>query len=629
MNYTVLLLAGCLSVPCLLFGQSGENQVTTGNNDMYSTTVTGPDGKMETTISAVPANYPANGSWLPIDRSILFDGDSYRNTTNVLQTVFPLESGSLSDVVLTFENKEIRLATDKQWVTFQSELSVGPQISGGVEAQQAENAIRYTYASAGVTDEYLVLNGELKNNLLLQQVPAALSSVNADLFGFRERVQLPDGWWIVAAQAEDGQLISSDLLIMDENGQPRLKIPAPLVYDAYGFSDGGEYGVEGAFYVEEDNGTWYVSTLVPVSWITSEERAFPITIDPTVTLAATTGGWQSQNNAVDNPGFVFIGVCCGNLEHRAWLKWNVTSIPDNACVTNTELQIYVNGVGAATTEIVHAYDMMTTTSTGLFGPYGGINTAAYNDQGNGYYTSFTLSNTGTYGWYDLGPNADADVMSMINTWNWYQVALVFDNEPSTNWKRLTATSCNLRITYDVPPCVLLPVELTTFEVNCAEGRTLLEWETASELNNDYFTIWRSVDGITFTEAAQVDGQGTTQSSTQYEWMPDTRDIGTVYYRLSQTDFNGSMEYYDAKAFTGCPVGEPVIMTVDMSRIVVEGEEIDQVVVCDYLGRVVTGMVNPDHKSRLELDPAVEEGAYIVSVLHHGGNKTVATVYLKN
>lgn len=86
-----------------------------------------------------------------------------------------------------------------------------------------------------------------------------------------------------------------------------------------------------------------------------------------------------------------------------------------------------------------------------------INSAILIDINKDQLAAFTLTGTGTYGWYDLGPNAYADMTTMAATFGTYQLVLVFDNEPSTNWKRFSATQCNLRVTYQNPQCTILPI----------------------------------------------------------------------------------------------------------------------------------------------------------------------------
>jgi Secretion system C-terminal sorting domain len=92
----------------------------------------------------------------------------------------------------------------------------------------------------------------------------------------------------------------------------------------------------------------------------------------------------------------------------------------------------------------------------------------------------------------------------------------------------------------------LPIELTRFEVKALNGIVGLNWETASETNNDFYSIERSFDGLRFTEVADVNGSGTTTTKQRYAFEDvNAAKVATAnmaYYRLKQTDFDGNFAY---------------------------------------------------------------------------------------
>jgi hypothetical protein len=83
----------------------------------------------------------------------------------------------------------------------------------------------------------------------------------------------------------------------------------------------------------------------------------------------------------------------------------------------------------------------------------------------------------------------------------------------------------------------LPVELVVFEGQPVQGGVQLEWATAAELNNDYFTVERSPDGQAWTALARVEGAGSTTRRTEYGHFDARPRPGLNYYRLRQTDFD--------------------------------------------------------------------------------------------
>jgi hypothetical protein len=89
----------------------------------------------------------------------------------------------------------------------------------------------------------------------------------------------------------------------------------------------------------------------------------------------------------------------------------------------------------------------------------------------------------------------------------------------------------------------LPVELTNFNSISVNHAVYLSWETASEINNNYFTVERSKDGIFFTELFQISGAGNSSIVKQYACADNNPFPGVSYYRLKQTDFDGQSEIF--------------------------------------------------------------------------------------
>jgi len=89
---------------------------------------------------------------------------------------------------------------------------------------------------------------------------------------------------------------------------------------------------------------------------------------------------------------------------------------------------------------------------------------------------------------------------------------------------------------------VLPIELTRFTGQQVKNQTKLEWTTASETNNSYFTIERSQNGMDFTPIKTVKGADNSNSNLNYSAMDEQPFVGINYYRLKQTDFNGQYKY---------------------------------------------------------------------------------------
>ncbi len=91
----------------------------------------------------------------------------------------------------------------------------------------------------------------------------------------------------------------------------------------------------------------------------------------------------------------------------------------------------------------------------------------------------------------------------------------------------------------------LPIELLSFEAECdKDGNALITWETATEINNDYFILEKSKDGKDFTEIAMIEGQGYSNRIVEYSYIDEHLFFGDNYYRLKQVDFDGTTTEYN-------------------------------------------------------------------------------------
>lgn len=96
--------------------------------------------------------------------------------------------------------------------------------------------------------------------------------------------------------------------------------------------------------------------------------------------------------------------------------------------------------------------------------------------------------------------------------------------------------------FDVSCATVLPVDWLSFTAERVGNTSLLEWETASEENNDYFSVERLNENGYYVVLGTVDGNGTTSQANQYSFTDEAPVDGTNYYRIRQVDFNGQYTY---------------------------------------------------------------------------------------
>lgn len=118
----------------------------------------------------------------------------------------------------------------------------------------------------------------------------------------------------------------------------------------------------------------------------------------------------------------------------------------------------------------------------------------------------------------------------------------------------------------------LPVQLSSFRAASAmNGGVGLEWETLSESNNYGFEVERSLQattGFTLLAGSFVSGRGTTVLPQRYSFVDSTVSRGTWYYRLRQTDLDGTVQHSDVVSatvgLTGVEESVPEVFTLDQN-----------------------------------------------------------------
>ena len=106
----------------------------------------------------------------------------------------------------------------------------------------------------------------------------------------------------------------------------------------------------------------------------------------------------------------------------------------------------------------------------------------------------------------------------------------------------------------------LPIELMGFAGECNSDQALLKWSTATEQNNNFFTILKSNNGVDFTSVGTVQGAGNSSTTKHYSWTDPMSGIVPAYYRLKQTDFNGNSKEFNI-VYLDCQFSTPDNLTV--------------------------------------------------------------------
>lgn len=184
----------------------------------------------------------------------------------------------------------------------------------------------------------------------------------------------------------------------------------------------------------------------------------------------------------------------------------------------------------------------------------------------------------------------------------------------------------------------LPIELTKFQAQPINGTVSLDWTTATETNNNYFSIERSENAIDFHQIGVLAGAGNSSTVKNYNFIDEQPLKSTSYYRLKQVDLDGSFSYSDiavvkisdAKFITGVvSVGpNPVqnnMININFSHI--EENIHARLEISDLSGKILSKKILQidNIKQTIALD-GLAKGVYLMQI-HSGDSSSVHRVII--
>lgn len=112
-------------------------------------------------------------------------------------------------------------------------------------------------------------------------------------------------------------------------------------------------------------------------------------------------------------------------------------------------------------------------------------------------------------------------------------------------------------TVSSPLVFILPVKLVSFSAEQDQQKVKLKWVTATETNNDFFTIERSVNESQWVEIKKVKGAGNSTDIRHYQTYDESPANGTCHYRLKQTDLDGTTTYSEIRTIRNVTAGKSI------------------------------------------------------------------------
>ena len=152
-------------------------------------------------------------------------------------------------------------------------------------------------------------------------------------------------------------------------------------------------------------------------------------------------------------------------------------------------------------------------------------------------------------------------------------------------------------------CTPLPVTLLDFDGYPISNKksNYLYWSTETEINNDYFTLERSLDMDIWTTITQIKGGGNTNTLMNYSYIDNNPPKSITYYRLKQTDFDGNYEYFE-------PI---VIKNENIVSTIYSGKNINLSSIQNYQIWDITGRLVKNGSSDYINTGDLSSGVYII------------------
>ncbi|MCB0401138.1 MAG: T9SS type A sorting domain-containing protein [Flavobacteriales bacterium] len=234
----------------------------------------------------------------------------------------------------------------------------------------------------------------------------------------------------------------------------------------------------------------------------------------------------------------------------------------------------------------------------------------------------SLSNYCTVGWTAINGGTGLRYNTTTTTGN-----LITVNHPTGETVfTMTHNGLGSGSRYAVLDCfvpAVLPIKLLSFDASCNKDRVELSWITETEIDNAFFTVERSSNGIDFEAIATMPGAGNSSELIHYSWTDFTPIDGMAYYRLKQTDYSGTFTYSDLKSASCSNRGDVSIYPNPAEdKLFVRSEtQYTSIVITDISGKTVKAVPG----SQQEIDVSkLSKGIYFIQL---NGRETVTKKFI--
>ncbi len=392
------------------------------------------DGKIAQLTHATPVHFlEENGAWEDINLNVVATANGWEVTENTFETHFAAEMSygvavqpnQFVDPIITGINPMLVIIdeTGTSPEPFQAAPSNDGVTVGG-------NMIRYPVAE-GFSLDYTVESTQLKQHLVIDERPVL--EPHAAWFGFAEGLQLPSGFALFLGDEMLGEDITQTQEALQirniETGELLAEIPVPLVLD-----EGSEEPYVATYFIQVTGSQVILTTAVESDWLMSEDRVFPLAIDPTIKVLSNAGGYcyRYYNNCYSGTNRYHYNYY-GTMRYYPWHRYTFSSssaLPSGATIDSIAWKTYwayksgashttyatvLENCGAGSPGSYYSHAIPTSTCSGALTGSQVLSGSSYNNA-NSWRMIRSVANSATFDSYTAGTGwKTADVCTTAST----------------------------------------------------------------------------------------------------------------------------------------------------------------------------------------------------------------------
>jgi len=329
-----------------------------GMRDQTTKTYVTEDGKFAQLNHATPVHFmDDSGAWEDINLNVVATTNGWEVTENTYSTHFApemaygvaVQPNQFADPIIT--GIAPMVVTLDESGTAPQPYQVAPSQEG---VTVGGNVLRYPIAE-GFDLDYTVESTQLKQNLVIHERPVL--EPNAAWFGLSETIQIPSGFALYLGDEMLGEDMTQTQEALEirhvETGELLAEIPVPMVVE-----EGSDEPYTATYFIQVFGPQVVITTAVEADWLMSEDRMFPLAIDPTIKVYSNAGGYcyRYYRNCYSGTSR-YTYKYYAQMRYMPWHRYTFTSsnaLPSGATVDSIKWKSYLNYRSGSTSTTVSA-----------------------------------------------------------------------------------------------------------------------------------------------------------------------------------------------------------------------------------------------------------------------------------